>query len=112
MVSPRSQLAAAGSGSTVIFLTSGSTWTVPSDWNSSNNTIEVIGGGGGGGSSQYSNGGGGGGAWSKVTNASLTPGATVGVQVGSGGGILTVTVEIPIYVIIRLLVQASLILMW
>ena len=33
----------------VIFLTSGSTWTVPSDWNISNNTIEVIGGGGGGG---------------------------------------------------------------
>ena len=33
----------------VIFLTSGTSWTVPSDWNSSNNSIEVIGGGGGGG---------------------------------------------------------------
>jgi hypothetical protein len=31
---------------TTIYLTSGSTWTVPSDWNSANNTIEVIGGGG------------------------------------------------------------------
>lgn len=34
---------------TQIFLTAttSSTWTVPSDWNSSNNTIEVIGAGGG-----------------------------------------------------------------
>ena len=36
-----------GGGSPVtIFLTSGTSWTVPSDWNSANNTIEVIGGGG------------------------------------------------------------------
>lgn len=34
---------------TVIFLTSGSSWTVPADWNSACNTIEVIGGGAGGG---------------------------------------------------------------
>ena len=29
-----------------VALADGSTWTVPSDWNSANNTIEVIGGGG------------------------------------------------------------------
>jgi hypothetical protein len=33
---------------TQIFIISGTSWTVPSDWNSSNNTIETIGGGGGG----------------------------------------------------------------
>lgn len=46
----------------VIFLTSGTSWTVPSDWDSSNNTIEVIGGGGGGrdGSEAGNNAGGGG----------------------------------------------------
>ena len=32
----------------VIVVTSGTTWTVPSDWNSSNNKTEVIGGGAGG----------------------------------------------------------------
>ena len=30
---------------TRVFITSGTSWTVPSDWNSANNTIEVIGGG-------------------------------------------------------------------
>lgn len=73
-----------------IFLTNGTTWTVPSDWNSSNNTIEVIGGGGGGsgGSSPSVDegaGGGGGGAYSKVSNVSLPSGATVSYQIGFGG---------------------------
>jgi hypothetical protein len=77
--------------SKVIFLTSGSTWTVPSDWNSSNNKIEVIGGGGGGGGHPgggggYSDGGGGGGgAYSIVTNTTLTPNSTVNINVGGGG---------------------------
>ena len=31
-----------------VVLTSGSTWTVPNDWNSTNNIIHCIGGGGGG----------------------------------------------------------------
>src|SRR3989344_4708849 len=43
------------------FLTSGTSWTVPADWNSSNNTIEVIGGGGGGDTPGSAGGGGGGG---------------------------------------------------
>jgi hypothetical protein len=46
----------------IVFLTSGTSWTVPNDWNSSNNTIGVIGGGGSGaGTNGGTNGGGGGG---------------------------------------------------
>lgn len=70
-----------------VFLTSGSSWTVPANWNSASNTIEVIGGGGsganGGGGAA---GGGGGGAYAKITNLSLTPGASISYQVGAGGG--------------------------
>jgi hypothetical protein len=81
---------AAHASSTVIFLTSGTSWTVPSDWNSANNTIEVIGGGGGGGPGQAgspANGSGGGGAYSKISNLSLTPGAGITYAIGGGGSI-------------------------
>jgi hypothetical protein len=86
LVNSRSQLAAAGSGSTVIY-PSGNTWTVPSDWNNSNNTIEVIGGGGASADQFGGNGrgGGGGGAYSKITNLSLTQSSIVNISVGSGG---------------------------
>lgn len=76
---------------TVIYLTSGSSWTVPSDWNSSNNTIELYGGGGGGGGGYSdgdyngSGGGGGGGGYSRISNASLTPGSSIPYFVGGGG---------------------------
>lgn len=66
-------------------------WTVPADWNSSNNTIEVIGGGGGGGGGSFGGGGtrgaggGGGGGYSKISNLALTPGASVSWQVGHQG---------------------------
>ena len=77
-----------------IFLTTGSTWTVPTDWVNSNNSIEVIGaGGGGGGAFQQSTGnggegggGGGGGGYSKALNVTLTPGATVSINIGTAGG--------------------------
>jgi len=70
----------------VTYLTSGTSWSVPTDWNSSNNTIEVIGGGGGGNSNAAtSRGGGGGGAYSKASNVSLTPGATITYAVGAAG---------------------------
>jgi hypothetical protein len=73
-------------GPQMIFLTAGSTWTVPSDWNASDNSIEVIGGGGGGFTDTAgSGGGGGGGAYAKITNLALTPGATIAIQIGSGG---------------------------
>jgi hypothetical protein len=72
-----------------IFLTSGSQWTVPGDWNSSNNSIEVIGGGGSGGSTSggYTPGGsgGGGGGYAKITNLALTPGSHVQYGIGAGG---------------------------
>jgi len=48
----------------VIILTGGTSWTVPQDFNPTNNTIEAIGGGGGGGNgitNTRAGGGGGGG---------------------------------------------------
>jgi hypothetical protein len=72
----------------LIFLTSGTTWIVPNDWNSSSNQIEVIGAGGGGGPSvgtTVTGVGGGGGAYAAIANATLTPGATVTIAVGAGG---------------------------
>jgi hypothetical protein len=55
--------------------------TIPNDWNSASNTIEVIGGG-----SHLSNGnGGGGGAYSEVSNLSFSRGASVSYFVGNTG---------------------------
>ncbi len=64
------------------------TWTVPADWNSSNNKIEVLGAGAGGASFNFTSAGsvgGGGGAYSNITNLALTPGATVNYAIGTGG---------------------------
>jgi hypothetical protein len=75
---------------TVIFLTSGTSWIVPADWNSTNNTVEVVGGGGGAAlaiSNVQYGAGGGGGAYSKISNLALTPGGNVTYQVGAGGGL-------------------------
>ena len=59
-------------------------WTVPSDWNNSNNSIQTIGGGGSGDpGAQGDGGGGGGGAWNKQTNVTLS--GTVDYEIGSGG---------------------------
>jgi len=71
----------------MIFLTAGSTWSVPSDWNSSNNSIECIGPGGSGsaGVSNATGAGGGGGEYRKIINVSLTPSSSVDVQIGTGG---------------------------
>lgn len=80
---------ASPSATNVIVLTSGTTWSVPSEWNNANNTIEVVGGGGGGGPGNGNSptaGGGGGGGYSKVTNLALTPGSSVYIHVGNGGG--------------------------
>jgi hypothetical protein len=76
-----------------VFLTAtgSNTWTVPDDWNSSDNTIEVIGGGGGGDTptadATNQGEGGGGGAYSAATNVTLTPGSTITYAVGAGGGV-------------------------
>ena len=65
---------------TTIFLTSGSSWTVPSDWGTPN-SVECIAAGGGGGRG----GGGAGGGYAKAVNISLTAGSSVSIGVGTGG---------------------------
>src|SRR6266581_1968258 len=56
---------------TIVFKTSGTSYTLPSDWNSANNSIETIAGGGG--------------AYSKTTNFAGTPGNVITVAIGLGG---------------------------
>jgi len=70
-----------------IFLTTtgAQNWTVPSDWNNSNNTIEVIGDGSGAYYSGYYYAGAGGG-YSSISNKSLTPGTSIPYFVGRGAG--------------------------
>ncbi len=73
----------------VEFLTVGSgTWTVPTDWNNMNNSIECLGAGAGGTGARTDNNvggsGGGGGAYAKSVNLNLTPGASVSYTVGAG----------------------------
>lgn len=63
-----------------VFLTSGTSWTVPADWTDVD-TIETIGGGGHGGSSTGGGGGGGGGAYASISNLDLTAGASVTYRV-------------------------------
>lgn len=76
---------------TVTFLTttgSNQTYTSPSDWNNSNNSIETLAGGGGGALIGGGLGGGGaGGGYSKISNFSFaTPGTTTATyRVGSAG---------------------------
>jgi hypothetical protein len=72
----------------VILTTTGSllSWTVPADWNDSDNRIECIGAGGGGfGDPSLAGKGGGGGAYSAIENLNLTPAASVSYRVGSKG---------------------------
>lgn len=72
-----------------IILTTGSTWTVPADWDSTDNKIECIGGAQGGG---FGGGdGGGGGAYTFRSNLTLTPGAVIPIVIGQGGAGRTVT---------------------
>lgn len=73
-------------GTKVILLTSGTSWTVPNDWNNSNNTIECVGGGISGQAGSSSSYGGGGGSYAANTNVSLTIGAAITYAIGSGSG--------------------------
>ena len=57
---------------TRVFLTDGAVWIVPTDWNSTNNTIEVV--GGGGGIAEVDGYGAGGGGYSSIANLLLYPG--------------------------------------
>ena len=76
--------------STIIILTSGTSWVPPTDFDSTNNTIEGLGGGGGGGKSANSAstgrggaGGGGGGEYRRIRN--FSPGGSVSFAIGTGG---------------------------
>lgn len=71
----------AGSSPTGVYLTSGTTWTVPANWNPANNTIEAIGGGVNGADDNSTGGGG----YSEISNLALTSGSTVTNAVGAGG---------------------------
>src|SRR5262245_26401859 len=71
---------------TVILLTAGTTWIVPSDFNPSNNRVACIGAGGGGGAAEPGGGGaGGGGAYAHVDNIVLQRGDTINIAIGAGG---------------------------
>lgn len=70
---------------TVIILTSGTSWTVPSDWTNTNQ-IETWGAGGGGGNNPPQNSGGsGGGAYSSSSNLTGLSGS-ISIGIGAGGG--------------------------
>lgn len=72
-----------------VYLTSGTTWAVPQDWNSQSNIVEIIGAGGIAEIVGATDRGGGGGAYAKQANIVLQPGSTTSVHFGgaSDGGI-------------------------
>ena len=79
----------AGERKFIISRTDSTKFQVPSDWNSSNNSIECFGGGGCAGYHPSGSGGGGGGGYSRKNNVTLTAGSIVdihiAVQVGPEG---------------------------
>ena len=71
-----------------IVLTSGTSMTLPADWNPNANTVIAIGEGGNGGpgnSTNYGGGGGGGGALAQIFNLSDAAGTSITYQIGTGG---------------------------
>jgi hypothetical protein len=79
-----------------LFITGGTTFTVPSDWDSGNNIVHVIGAGANGAAGAGSGGGatggagGGGGAYARKLNVALTAGGTANCQIaGANSGVLT-----------------------
>jgi hypothetical protein len=77
----------------VYYITSGTSFTVPADWNNSNNAIHIYGAGGGSSGSYVPNSsgnrlgsaGGGGGGYTQVLNLTSTPGSSLSYSIGSGG---------------------------
>lgn len=80
-----------GTGAIKVYtLTTGTSWTVPTDWNSSNNVYLFGAGGGGAGSYASGNnraggGGGGGGGYTAIANFITKSGSAISYIVGSGG---------------------------
>lgn len=70
-------------GAKQIILTSGTSWTIPGDWNDGANTIEAIGGGAGGTATA----GGHGADYAYVQNVQLSEIGVVAYTVGAGGAI-------------------------
>jgi hypothetical protein len=71
----------------VIFATSGTTFNVPSDWDSANNFVDCIGPGSRGvapSAGVKGGDGGGAGAWARKNNVSLSAGGTCPMVIGSG----------------------------
>ncbi len=77
-----------------VYLTSGTSWTVPSDWSNAHSSIEVIGGGGGGAYGLYRASGGAGGYSASYADQyaisgsgvpPLSPGQVINYSVGSAG---------------------------
>ena len=81
----------------ILFLVSGSTWTVPADFDPDNNLFEVIGAGGNGGGSGAGNGtgwcGGGGGAYTKIANLALDPFSILDIHIAAAGSQLDTTLK-------------------
>ena len=73
----------------VLTTTGTNNWTVPSDWNNSSNTIEVIGAGGDGATGGFNAGksGGAGGGYGKISNQTLTPGASISYTIADHGSV-------------------------
>lgn len=75
------------------YIKSGTTFRVPYDWDSSNNSVHIWGGGGGSSGSyvvsasgnRLGSAGGGGGGYTQVLNFSSTPGSSVTYSIGAGG---------------------------
>jgi hypothetical protein len=78
-----------GAAQTAYRLTTGTSWTVPVDWNSSNNIIHMIGAGGGGanaavsGNNRAAGGAGGGGGYRVLSNQTLTPSSSIPYTIGT-----------------------------
>lgn len=67
-----------------LVFTESTTWTVPNNWDSTANTVELIGGGGAG--ARFAGaGGGGGGNYCKVTNANFSKQQVYNIVIGAGG---------------------------
>jgi hypothetical protein len=77
----------------VYYITRGTSFTVPADWNNSNNAIHIYGAGGGSSGSYVPNSsgnrlgsaGGGGGGYTQVLNLTATPGSSLSYSIGLGG---------------------------
>jgi hypothetical protein len=67
-------------------VTAGSSWSVPADWNSADNSIHAIGSSANATDPGAVGGGGtGGGAWARTDNLTLTPSGSATIQIGSNG---------------------------